>query len=74
MAPVAILLGATANGSSIAFAGRLTEQPLASAALLVAGAVFVLTILLAARRCLVPTRQRQRGRHRCPLRCRHKTP
>ncbi|MEU0844019.1 MFS transporter [Streptomyces sp. NPDC005962] len=55
-------------GQSIgtALAGRLAEQPLASAVLPAAGAAFALTILLAARRRLGPAGQRQRGRHNKP--------
>ncbi|MCT6780475.1 MFS transporter [Streptomyces sp. CS7] len=62
------------QSAGTALAGRLAEQPLASAALPAAGAAFTLTVLLAARRCLGPSGHRQRGRHRRPLRGRHKTP
>ncbi|MFD5256844.1 hypothetical protein ACFWM5_28930 [Streptomyces bobili] len=49
-----------------ALAGRLAEQPLASAALPGTGAALALTVLLAARRCLGPTRQPPRGRPKAP--------
>ncbi|MET8658677.1 MFS transporter [Streptomyces griseus] len=62
------------QSAGTALAGRLAEQPLASAALPAAGAAFALTVLLAARRCLGPSGHPQRGRHRRPLRGRHKTP
>ncbi|WP_435598675.1 MFS transporter [Streptomyces anulatus] len=62
------------HSAGTALAGRLAEQPLASAALPAAGAAFTLTVLLAARRCLGPSGHRQRGRHRRPHRGRHKTP
>ncbi|MGW6454395.1 MFS transporter [Streptomyces sp. NPDC055078] len=62
------------QSAGTALAGRLAEQPLASAALPAAGAAFALTVLLAARRRLRPTGPVQRGRHRRPLRGRHKTP
>jgi len=70
------LILAIGAGQSVgtALAGRLAEQPLASAALPAAGAAFALAVLLAVRRRLGPTRQRQRGGHRRPLRGRHKTP
>ncbi|MFI9565293.1 MULTISPECIES: hypothetical protein [Streptomyces] len=54
------------QSAGIALAGRLAEQPLASAALPAAGAAFPLAVLLAARRRLGPTGQRQRGRHKTP--------
>ncbi|MFD8550156.1 MFS transporter [Streptomyces fradiae] len=58
-----------------ALAGRLCEQPLATAALPAAGAAFALVVLLAARRRLGPAgRQDRRGRHRRPSGGRHKTP
>lgn len=57
-----------------ALAGRLAEQPLASAALPAADAAFALAVLLAAHRQLRPARQLPRGRHRRPLRGWHKTP
>lgn len=62
------------QSSGTALAGRLAEQPLASAALPAAGAALALAVLLAARRHLGSTGQLQRGRHRRPLRGRHKTP
>ncbi|MGW4249921.1 MFS transporter [Streptomyces californicus] len=62
------------QAAGTALAGRLAEQPLASAALPAAGAAFTLTILLAARRRLGPTGHRQHGRHRRTHRGRHKTP
>ncbi|MFE6164486.1 MFS transporter [Streptomyces sp. NPDC056486] len=69
-----ILAIGAGQSAGTALAGRLAEQPLASAALPAAGAAFALTILLAARRRLGPTAQRQRGRHRRPLPGRHSTP
>ncbi|WP_413115446.1 hypothetical protein ACK1X7_20200 [Streptomyces sp. CY1] len=51
-----------------ALAGRLAEQPLASAALPTTGATFALAVLLTARRRLGCARHVQRGRHRRPLR------
>lgn len=62
------------QSTGTALAGRLAEQPLASAALPAVGAAFALTVLLAARRRLGPTGHIQCGRHRRPLRGRHKTP
>ncbi|MFI9039816.1 MFS transporter [Streptomyces sp. NPDC053726] len=62
------------QSAGTALAGRLAEQPLASAALPAAGAALALAVLLAARRRLGPTGQLPRGRHRRPLRGRHKTP
>ncbi|MER7851375.1 MFS transporter [Streptomyces bacillaris] len=62
------------QAAGTAFAGYLAEQPLASAALPAAGAAFALAVLLTARRRLGPVRHPQRGRHRRPLRSRHKTP
>ncbi|MHA5054165.1 hypothetical protein [Streptomyces sp. SD15] len=49
-----------------ALAGRLAEQPLVSAALPATGVALALTVLLAARRCLGPTRQPPRGWHKTP--------
>ncbi|MFF3055004.1 hypothetical protein [Streptomyces sp. NPDC057909] len=69
-----ILAIGAGQSAGTALAGRLAEQPLASAALPAAGAAFALTVLLAARRRLGPTGQWQRGRHRRPIRGRHKTP
>ncbi|MFI5820219.1 hypothetical protein ACIA8I_14010 [Streptomyces rishiriensis] len=69
-----ILAIGAGQSAGTALAGRLAEQPLASAALPAAGAAFALAVLLAARRRLGPTGQRQRGRHRRPLRGWHKTP
>ncbi|MFE0703512.1 hypothetical protein [Streptomyces sp. NPDC058872] len=58
-----------------ALAGRLSEQPLATAALPAAGAAFALVVLLAARRRLgAADCQVRRGRHRRPPGGRHKTP
>ncbi|MFF5273815.1 MFS transporter [Streptomyces sp. NPDC000133] len=62
------------QSAGTALAGRLAEQPLASAALPAAGAALALAVLLAARRRLGPTRQLPRGRHRRPLRGCHQTP
>ncbi|MFD4479420.1 MFS transporter [Streptomyces sp. NPDC058471] len=62
------------QSAGTALAGRLAEQPLASAALPAAGAAVALAVLLAARRHLGPSGQLPRGRHRRPLRGRHKTP
>ncbi|WP_239148629.1 MFS transporter [Streptomyces anulatus] len=62
------------HSAGTALAGRLAEQPLPSAALPAAGAAFALAVLLAARRRLSPTGHPQRGRHRRPLRGRHKMP
>ncbi|MGW7096581.1 hypothetical protein [Streptomyces sp. NPDC054874] len=62
------------QAAGTALAGRLAEQPLASAALPAAGAAFALAVLLAARRRLSPTGHRQRGRHRRLRKGRHKTP
>jgi MFS family permease len=69
-----ILAIGAGQSAGTALAGRLAEQPLASAALPAAGAAFALTVLLAARRRLGPTGHMQCGRHRRPLRGRHKTP
>lgn len=62
------------QSAGTALAGRLAEQPLASAALPAAGATFALAVLLTARQRLGPTGQRQRGLHRRPLPIRHNTP
>ncbi|MEV6007350.1 MFS transporter [Streptomyces sp. NPDC051976] len=62
------------QSAGIALAGRLAGQPLASAALPAAGAAFALAVLLAARQQLRPAGHLPRGRHRRPLRDRHKTP
>ncbi|MFJ3656519.1 MFS transporter [Streptomyces nigra] len=69
-----ILAIGAGQSAGTALAGRLAEQPLASAVLPAVGAAFALAVLLAARRRLGPTRQRQRGGHRRPLRGWHKTP
>ncbi|MER5202201.1 MFS transporter [Streptomyces sp. NPDC002825] len=58
-----------------ALAGRLSEQPLATAALPSAGAAFALVVLLAARRRLGASGcLSRRGRHRRPPGGQHKTP
>ncbi|MEU1893891.1 MFS transporter [Streptomyces pristinaespiralis] len=63
------------QSAGTALAGRLAEQPLASAALPAAGAAFALTVLLAARPHLGPAGHLSRaGRHRRPPRGRHKVP
>ncbi|MEH0550992.1 MFS transporter [Streptomyces sp. B21-101] len=62
------------QSAGTALAGRLAEQPLTSAVLPAVGAAFALAVLLAARRQLRPAGHRPRGRHRRPLRGRHKTP
>lgn len=62
------------QAAGTALAGRLAEQPLPSAALPAAGAAFALAVLLAARRRMSPTGHPQSGRHRRPLRGRHKMP
>ncbi|MEV7958555.1 MFS transporter [Streptomyces sp. NPDC058316] len=57
------------QSAGTALAGRLAEQPLASAALPAAGAAFALTVLLAARPHLGPAGHlSRRGRHRRPPR------
>ncbi|MGW3255228.1 hypothetical protein ACWDCX_32330 [Streptomyces fungicidicus] len=68
-----ILSVGVGQSAGTALAGRLAEQTLASAALPAAGAAFALAVLLAARRQLRPAGHRPRGRHRRPLRGRHKT-
>ncbi|AJE87423.1 ABC transporter, permease protein [Streptomyces albus] len=56
------------QSAGTALAGHLIEHPLATAALPAVGAAFALSILLAARRPLDPTRPLQHGRHRRPTR------
>ncbi len=63
------------QSAGTALAGRLAEQPFASAALPAVGAAFALTVLLAARPHLGPTGHPSRpGRHRRPSSGRHKSP
>ncbi|MFI1677411.1 hypothetical protein [Streptomyces sp. NPDC020607] len=69
-----ILAIGAGQSAGTALAGRLAEQPLASAALPAAGAAFALTVLLAARRRLGAAGHMQRGRHRRPVRGQHKAP
>ncbi|MGW1224866.1 MFS transporter [Streptomyces sp. NPDC002530] len=62
------------QSAGTALAGRLAEQPLASASLPTAGAAVALAVLLAARRHLRSAEDRPLGRHRRTRRSRHKMP
>ncbi|MET8561301.1 hypothetical protein ABZV75_12180 [Streptomyces flaveolus] len=72
--PWLILSVGVGQSAGTALAGRLAEQSLASAVLPAAKATFALAVLLAACRRLGPAGQLPLGRHRRPLRGRHKTP
>ncbi|MFD6434502.1 MFS transporter [Streptomyces venezuelae] len=67
-----ILAIGAGQSAGTALAGRLAEQPLASAALPAAGAALALAVLLTARQRLGTDGHMQRGRHRRPVRGQHR--